>query len=724
MADDTNKEAARWCDDLLVFYLTRTEPGAASRIYGRVIEVKFGKTATAVKEKAVAQVRNTWELLQTRLGGKDEHLDAPFRHKQLSLLLKTQLEQAVAMNIFSPEVYDHLNVPALSANLATGAYEVDYTIAHGDQHLSGDAFLLHTAEGSGEEVKIEVVDGVRLLTLPRKIVEWLAFDPADGPTLVSLPSSTLPRLGKFKTIDTDTGHSQKPGPDGGSSAPPAAPGGSAVDADAEEGNSADEAEISMREAPVEEATSAASASTSPPDSKGESAKNGASAVSDDELLSLEDACMLPLKDAPYPDSEVVAAVERLERALVGHKIGLSSSPSPRETDRGPRLLRVYVRLEPGQSINAIRRISEDVARVVGTATSDIHITNVPERHAVGLDLPLPGLTYAVTFDELQSHPSVEAAQRELHLGFCAGVSVTGEPVWVDLAKMPHLLVAGTTGSGKTVFLRNVILTLLLNNSPREMTLRLSSSKPMDFRVFTKADHAKGRDMAKEPAESLQLAQELVHEMDRRYGRLDQAYCDNLIEYNRENPTSTEPYLVAVFDEYSEMIASFSDKADRDAYESAIGRLAQKARAAGIHLVICMQRPDANALKGAIKANILHRFALKLPQNQDSRIILDEGGAETLLGQGDLLYKDANNVLSRLQVPFLENTALKHHMKRITEAQSVRGLDPSGEKTCPKCGKAGPVGLMFGFRKMKHRRKDGTDVEVERPQSYCRECRGL
>jgi DNA segregation ATPase FtsK/SpoIIIE, S-DNA-T family len=309
---------------------------------------------------------------------------------------------------------------------------------------------------------------------------------------------------------------------------------------------------------------------------------------------------------------------------------------------------------------------------VGTATSDIHVTNVPERHAVGLDLPIPNLTYGVSFDDLVSHPSFAAARRDLRLGFCCGIDVTGRALWADLAEMPHMLVAGTTGSGKTVFLRNVILTLLMHNGPD--TLRLSSSKPMDFRVFTQAPHAADRPMAGDPLEATQLADELVREMERRYGLIDRAMCDNLAEYNRENPAKAEPYIVAVFDEYSEMVASFGEKSERDAFEGAIGRLAQKARAAGIHLVVCMQRPDANALKGAIKANILHRFALKLPQNHDSRIILDETGAETLLGQGDLLYKDANSRVARLQVPFLENAVLKAHLKRV-----LTGRDPGPEK---------------------------------------------
>ena len=342
---------------------------------------------------------------------------------------------------------------------------------------------------------------------------------------------------------------------------------------------------------------------------------------------------------------------------------------------------------------------------------------------MGLDLPLQGLSYAVGFDELMIHPSFSAAHRELTLGYCAGIDVTGRAVWVDLATMPHMLVAGTTGSGKTVFLRNLILTLLLNSNPAGLKLRLSSSKPMDFRVFTQAPQAADREMAKDPISAKQLAEELVHEMERRYGLLDKALCDNLADYNAENPNQAEPYIVAVFDEYSEMVASFADKNDRDIFEGAIGRLAQKARAAGIHLIVCMQRPDANALKGAIKANILHRFALKLPQNHDSRVILDESGAETLLGQGDMLYKDANSRLFRLQVPFLDNLTLKRCLRHLSEAETTRSVDGSGTKTCPKCGRTGTVSELFGTRRTKHERKDGSVVMVERHQSYCRTCRG-
>ncbi len=670
--DKENKEASKWCDDLLVLYLTQTSTGAASRLYGRVIEVKFGTSAEVSRDKAVLQVRGTQQLLRERLSGRSTSLDAPFRHKQLSLLIKTQLEQAVAMRVLDHDVYSFLNVPALSANLATGNYEVDYTIGAQGQNLAGDAFLLHTAPSQEDVAKGMIIDGVRVITVPRMLVEWLAFEPDDNATLTRQPKTTFPQLGRYMNLQTDPGSSKPPPTPAPGPTPPSEP-------------AAHIPAVALPTAPHPTPPPRTSMSIEglPSTSLAATAQHAASDVSAPvpdatpppqlqsraapatPVVTLAVAVKTPVKEAPYGAEAVVGVVERLERTLVGHKVGLASPPSPRETDRGPRLIRAYVKLIAGESISSIRRISEDLARDVGTSTSDIHVTNVPERHAVGIDLPIPNLTYEISFSELAAHASFAAAQREMALGFCAGIDLTGRPVWADLAAMPHMLVAGTTGSGKTVFLRNLILTLLMTRSPRELVLRLSSSKPMDFRVFMGSPHAAGHTMASDAGEARQLADALVLEMDRRYALINAALCDNLAEYNAENPSKSEPYIVAVFDEYAEMIASFADKQERDAFESAVGRLAQKARAAGIHLVVCMQRPDANALKGAIKANILHRFALKLPQNTDSRIILDDGGAETLLGQGDLLYKDANSKLQRLQVPFLDNANIKRVLAELT-----------------------------------------------------------
>ncbi|KIG19094.1 Cell division protein FtsK [Enhygromyxa salina] len=636
-------DGEKWCDDILVMYLTKTEDGQPSRLYGRIVEVKFGRTILGARDKAVAQVKGTNELFRSNLGGGNTTVDAPFKNKLLSLLLKAQLEQAVAMGALSRDVYKFLNIPAFSTNLATSNYTVDYMIGADGQNLFGDAFLLYTGDSDNvPPISTRIQDGVRVVTLGFKHVEWLAFNLDNSPTLVENPASTLPRLGRYTTVQTSPGKSHVTTE--ASREADSVPEGVAV-AEHEDNSEPEVVPAPPEPAPVE--------------------KPSVEVAQEDvaDVLSLKDASDIPVKMAPYPDDAVLAVTKRLEQALNGHKIRVAGAPSAREVDRGPRLLRAYVRLEAGESINSVRRCSEDIARVVGTEASDIHISNVPERHSIALDLPVAGMSYAVDFGEVYEHASFRAARAELQLGFCAGIDVTGRALWADLAEMPHMLVAGTTGSGKTVFLRGVILTLLLSHSPKELEIHLSSSKPMDFKIFTKAPHSRGRAMASDPGAALALAEELVSEMDRRIQVITDAFCDNLAEFNEENPRDALPYVVGVFDEYSAMILSFTDKADRSRFEAAIGHLAQKARAAGIHLIICMQRPDAAILKGAIKANILHRFALKLPQNQDSRVILDENGAETLLGKGDLLYKDGAGRLNRLQVPYLDNRTLKGLLPR-------------------------------------------------------------
>lgn len=736
--DDKDPTSTKYCDDLLVLYVTPSQTGARTRIYGRIIEVKFGTTALTAEQKAITQVRNTHELLQLHMGGGSEAgvVEAPFRHKQLSLLLKAQLEQAVAMEVLSPEVYAFLNIPLLSANLATGNYDVDYTLCVGDQHFMGDTFLLNTRDDPSTQLTSRLEDGVRVITLPRTLVEWLTFELHHSPTLRERPLSTQPRLGRFQSIKTQPGNGRRslgtPSKTSIEQARPVAEveeriltsAAAAIHAAAHQ----DETTVTPTTAPPERAGQEISGVPEvEPSAIADSSVSAKEPLSSETVepsprIGLEELSRTPLKEAPYADSAVIEVVGRLERALRGHKIGLASSLSARETERGPRLLRVHVHLEAGESINSLRRVSEDLARDVGTESSDIHILNVPERHAVGMDLPIRGLTYGVSYAELVAHPSFVAAQEELSLGFCAGIDITGRPVWTDLAQMPHVLVAGTTGSGKTVFLRNIILTLLIHHPPELLSLRLSSSKPMDFRIFTQAPHMAGLPMATDPAGASHMAQVLVEEMDRRIVLISDAFCDNLAEFNRENPGKALPYVVAVFDEYAEMVASFGDRQERSDFELAIARLAQKARAAGIHLIICMQRPDANVLKGGIKANVLHRFALKLPQNHDSQVILDESGAETLLGHGDLLYKDASNRMYRLQVPSLDNAYLKDALRGLAAGGTPSGLDLNCSRTCPKCGSSGKIKDLFGTRKMRYSRRDGSEAVTERPQSYCRNCR--
>lgn len=747
--DSSSEEAAKWCDDMLVLYLTPADAGRPYRIFGRIIEVKFGRSATNYATKGVEQVRSTHKLLQQHLSGGNNSLEAPFRHRQLSLLIKSQLEQALSANLITPKQYRELNLPTLSAFLASGKYDIDYVMAADSQQLLGDVFILSTSTEDDELVpKVAIDNGVRVMTFGLDSLRQLAFTEDTAPTRTGDYVDTLPRLGRIgqglsDLLEGGTVHVDKTGLSSGDSEAgydfseslvepsdvldddsnePETPDRESSNTKTEstdmasvqllvdwrgdetkelekflqqivqsemswEEYSARMAEYTGREmAPngknwsrdrileffrdygfiqqddgvtyLQEEERAALAKELP---EGGTSNTGANTarVKSPPKRTLSESEKEPLKQIEPDTSRLLQVIDYLGSVFEGHGIELEAPPSIEELEYGPRLLRVYVRLSPSETINSVRKRSEDIARMVGTNTSDIHIMNAPERRAVALDLPIEQMGYTVTFDDLRSHDSFSAAGYELDLGFCAGVHVTGTPHWVDLAGMPHALVAGTTGSGKTVFLRSIILTWLLTHSPHELDLRLSSSKPMDFNIFTQLPHAARRAMAKSPSDTLHLVRELVDEMDRRISRFSEAYCDNLKQYN-EDPEVDEklPRIVAVIDEYAETVLSFDSSDDRKAFESAVGRLAQKARAAGIHLVLCMQRPDSKVIQGAVKSNILHRFALKLPQNHDSRVILDEPGAEALLGKGDMLYKDASSKVHRLQVPFLDSRTLK------------------------------------------------------------------
>ena len=735
---EDNEKARQYCDDLLVLYITPTKQGQPSRLYGRIIEVKLGSTAFAARKKAVPQVRTTQGILQKHLSGDQTQIDALFRDKQLSLLLKAQIEQAVSLGAIKREDMEPFNLPALSTNLATGNYSVDYTIGVEGRHLIGDAFLLSTRP-SDKGFAIVFEEGVRIVRIGANETRRLAFNVEDASTIRGDEPHTLPRLGTYDRAVTEL--PQPPEVQAAQTKPePITP----VPADEPPPIRSSQAEdgapdaVQAVEQPAAPSTSSGQNPELPTGVSEASVRLAGPVQSRPVTVPLGEALEIPVKIAPFDDAVVKDIVDRLQRGLEAHGIELEAPLSVREVDRGPRLLRAYVRIAPSQPIASVRRIGEDLARIVGTSAPDLNIINVTERRSVGIDLPILNLGYAIDFEEVASHPTFAAAQESMALGFCAGIDVTGRAIWTDLAKMPHMLVAGTTGSGKTVFLRNVILTLLMQRSPRDLQLRLSSSKPMDFRIFTQVPHMGGTELARTPSDAKQIVDDLVAEMERRMRVIDDAYCDTLTEFNEENPGKQLPRIVTVLDEYAATVTSFDDKAERQAFETAVQRIAQEARAAGIHVILCMQRPDAKVITGNIKANVLHRFALKLPGTTDSRIILDENGAETLLGKGDMLYKNGDNVVSRLQVPNLEKSSLKRILRQVVSGQIRRAelsasdaaehpSDPPNEpppglfKSCPKCGHSGPVTEDFGFRRVKRSR--GAEVEfVEVPQSWCRECR--
>ena len=245
-----------------------------------------------------------------------------------------------------------------------------------------------------------------------------------------------------------------------------------------------------------------------------------------------------------------------------------------------------------------------------------------------------------------------------------GESISSEVVCVSLDELPHLLIAGTTGSGKSVFIHSIIMTLIMRNYPDELKLILVDPKQVEFTRYSEMPHLYCP-IITNISYAVAMLKRLVSEMERRYSILSRYECSNIHDYNKLKKTQTSlenlPNIVCVIDEFADMMG----QAPRDV-DALTQRLAQKARAAGIYLIISTQRPSVKCITGTIKANIPARVALYLPTNIDSRTILDEGGAEALLGKGDLLARIPSlKATVRLQSAFVSNdeiSAVVHYLK--------------------------------------------------------------
>ena len=224
--------------------------------------------------------------------------------------------------------------------------------------------------------------------------------------------------------------------------------------------------------------------------------------------------------------------------------------------------------------------------------------------------------------------AVKESDAELPIGI--GVDIVGNPKVVDLAKMPHLLIAGQTGSGKSVGLNVILLSLLYSKRPENLKLILVDPKRVEMTSYAGVPHLM-RPVVTEPADAVQVFAELVNEMDNRYKTLAEAKVRNIVSYNEIEGVERMPYIVAVVDEMADLMLTAGKQ-----METYIVRIAQLARAVGIHLVLATQKPIVKVITGLIKSNMPSRISYQVTFKMDSRVILDMNGAEKLLGNGDLL----------------------------------------------------------------------------------------
>ena len=346
---------------------------------------------------------------------------------------------------------------------------------------------------------------------------------------------------------------------------------------------------------------------------------------------------------------------RIVETLNNYKIGIANI----KATIGPTVTLYEIIPEAGVRISKIKNLEDDIALSLSALGIRI-IAPIPGRGTIGIEVPNKNAT-------IVSMHSVIASQKfqksEMELPIALGKTISNETFVVDLAKMPHLLMAGATGQGKSVGLNAVLTSLLYKKHPAEVKFVLVDPKKVELTLFNKIERhylAKLPDsedaIITDNTKVINTLNSLCIEMDNRYEMLKNAFCRNIKEYNEKfkarklNPNDGHkflPYIVLVVDEFADLIMTAGKEV-----ETPIARLAQLARAIGIHLIVATQRPSVNVITGIIKANFPARIAFRVTSKIDSRTILDSSGADQLIGRGDLLYTQGNDMI-RIQCAFVD-----------------------------------------------------------------------
>lgn len=312
---------------------------------------------------------------------------------------------------------------------------------------------------------------------------------------------------------------------------------------------------------------------------------------------------------------------------------------------GPRVTQYTLKPPAGAKLTKITALADNLA--LDLAAHSIRIeAPIPGKRAVGVEVPnIKSATVRIS-SILQTR---EWAESSSPLSFVIGKDISGAPVIGDLAKMPHLLVAGQTGSGKSVMINDILTSLLYKNSPSDLKLILVDPKQVELKPYDDIPHLL-TPVITEPEKCISALKWTVAEMERRYRALSEVHRRNIVEYNNLKKEEGMPYIVVVIDELSDLMMA----AARDV-EALIVRIAQKARAVGIHLVLATQRPSVDVITGLIKANVPARIAFTTTSQVDSRTIIDQIGAEKLLNRGDMLMTTADNPKPRrVQAALIED----------------------------------------------------------------------
>ena len=345
---------------------------------------------------------------------------------------------------------------------------------------------------------------------------------------------------------------------------------------------------------------------------------------------------------------------------------------------GPRVTRYELRLGSGVKVGKVRNLQQDIAYALA-ATEVRILAPIPGKSAVGVEVPNTKAATVTLGDVFREYPS--ANDWSLPVGL--GKDISGRAVFFDLAEMPHLLVAGTTGSGKSVMLNGLLTSLLLTTDPRSVKMVLVDPKRVELSHFARVPHLITPVVTdvKKAANALTWA---VSEMERRYEVLESVGVRSLEGYN-DRSEKPMPYVVVVIDELADLMMTAAAKV-----EDAVIRLAQKARAVGIHLVVATQRPSVDVITGMIKANVPSRIAFAVSSQIDSRVILDSAGAESLLGMGDMLFKPVSALRpSRVQGAYISEAEVDRVVSACAAKAEARYIEEVTEAKTDKEEKEEP-----------------------------------
>jgi S-DNA-T family DNA segregation ATPase FtsK/SpoIIIE len=357
---------------------------------------------------------------------------------------------------------------------------------------------------------------------------------------------------------------------------------------------------------------------------------------------------LPPKSKPRKE-DLLERSEMLEKKLKDFSVeGKVTKVTP-----GPIVTMFEFEPAPGIKINRILSLSDDLALTL--KTTSLRISPLQGKSTLGIEVP-NAERETVFLKEILASDEFRKSQSKLTLSL--GKNIFGKPVVTDLARMPHLLIAGATGAGKSVGINVMVLSLLYRATPREVKMLMIDPKMLELPLYEGIPHLI-LPIITAPKDAADSLKKMVLEMERRYKLLAEAGCRNIETYNKiveTGQSGTEdilPYIVIFIDEFADLMLISANEV-----ENSIARLAQMARAAGIHLILATQRPSVDVITGVIKANFSSRISFHVSSKLDSRIILDTYGAEQLLGKGDMLFTTPGKKMVRIHAPFITEEEIK------------------------------------------------------------------